>query len=129
GDSARPRASYADVNHVAEVLGFDLLRHRPADVRVVRIFYACEPRMQPDDGRIVSNLVNQALNGEPLTIYGDGEQTRSFCFVSDLIDGMIRLLRVEPNPRAPVNLGNPGEFTINQLAELVTNLAGRSVQV
>lgn len=122
-----PRACYDEGKRAAEALCFDFLRLRRADVRVVRIFNTYGPRMQPDDGRIVSNLVNQALNGEPLTIYGDGEQTRSFCFVSDLIDGMIRLLRVEPNPRAPVNLGNPGEFTINQLAELVTQLTGRSV--
>src|SRR5690606_3240156 len=110
-------------------LCFDFLRLRRADVRVVRIFNTYGPRMQPDDGRIVSNLVNQALNGEPLTIYGDGEQTRSFCFVSDLIDGMIRLLRVEPYLCAPANLGNPGEISINQLAEPVTELTGRSVPV
>jgi UDP-glucuronate decarboxylase len=75
--------------------------------------------MQPDDGRIVSNLIVQALSGKPLTIYGSGEQTRSFCYVSDLVDGLMALMSIDPNPGVPVNLGNPGEFTINELATLV----------
>jgi UDP-glucuronate decarboxylase len=82
--------------------------------------------MRPDDGRIVSNLVVQALTGEPLTIYGSGEQTRSFCYVSDLVKGLLALMAVEPNPGGPVNLGNPGEFTINELAALVVEKTGAS---
>ncbi len=124
-----PRACYDEGKRAAEALCFDFLRLDRADVRVARIFNTYGPRMQPDDGRIVSNLINQALNGKPLTIYGDGEQTRSFCFVSDLIEGMIRLLRVETNPAAPVNLGNPREFTINNLAELVVSQIGHPVSI
>jgi len=114
-----PRACYDEGKRAAETLCFDFLRAGRTDVRVTRIFNTYGPRMQRDDGRIVSNLIVQALAGEPLTIYGDGSQTRSFCYVSDLVRGLIALMRVEPNPMGPVNLGNPGEFTINQLAALV----------
>ncbi|ODN70098.1 UDP-glucuronic acid decarboxylase family protein [Methylobrevis pamukkalensis] len=115
-----PRACYDEGKRAAEALCFDFLRHDWADVRVARIFNTYGPRMQPDDGRIVSTLIRQALAGEPLTINGTGEQTRSFCYVSDLLDGLVALMEVDPNPRTPVNLGNPGEFTINELAELIT---------
>jgi UDP-glucuronate decarboxylase len=114
-----PRACYDEGKRAAETLCFDFLRAGRADVRVTRIFNTYGPRMQRDDGRIVSNLIVQALADKPLTIYGDGSQTRSFCYVSDLVRGLIALMRVEPNPIGPVNLGNPGEFTINELAALV----------
>lgn len=114
-----PRACYDEGKRAAEALCFDMLRAERVDARVVRIFNTYGPRMQPDDGRIVSNLIVQALSGAPLTIYGTGEQTRSFCFVSDLVSGLIKLMEVTPNPGVPVNIGNPGEFTINELAEMV----------
>lgn len=114
-----PRACYDEGKRAAEALCFDSLRAGDVDARVVRIFNTYGPRMQPDDGRIVSNLIVQALRNKPLTIYGNGEQTRSFCYVSDLVDGLTRLMNVSPNPRLPVNLGNPREFTIAELAELV----------
>jgi len=124
-----PRACYDEGKRAAEALCFDYLRLGRVDARIVRIFNTYGPRMQADDGRIVSNLVNQALNGEALTIYGDGEQTRSFCYVSDLIEGMIRLLRISENPGHPVNLGNPREFTINELVKLVARYTERNVSI
>ncbi|MBT9370878.1 UDP-glucuronic acid decarboxylase family protein [Rhizobium sp. CSW-27] len=114
-----PRACYDEGKRAAEALCFDMLRAGRADVRVARIFNTYGPRMQPDDGRIISNLLVQAIAGQPLTIYGTGEQTRSFCFVSDLVAGLMALMDVDVNPDAPVNLGNPGEFTINELAAMV----------
>jgi UDP-glucuronate decarboxylase len=119
-----PRACYDEGKRAAEALCFDMLRANRADVRVARIFNTYGPRMDPEDGRIVSNLVVQALRGEPMTIYGTGEQTRSFCYVSDLIAGLIALMDVAANPGVPVNVGNPGEFTINELAELVVAKTG-----
>jgi UDP-glucuronate decarboxylase len=119
-----PRACYDEGKRAAESLCFDYLRAGRADVRVARIFNTYGPRMQPDDGRIVSNLIVQALSRKPLTIYGSGEQTRSFCHVSDLVRGMIALMEVEPNPECPVNLGNPGEFTVNELSRLICELTG-----
>jgi UDP-glucuronate decarboxylase len=117
-----PRACYDEGKRAAEALCFDSLRTGQVDARVVRIFNTYGPRMQPNDGRIVSNLIVQALLNEPLTIYGSGKQTRSFCYVSDLVDGLIRLINVKPNPGVPVNIGNPGEFTIAELAELVRSM-------
>ena len=117
-----PRACYDEGKRAAEALCFDFLRLGRADARVARIFNTYGPRMQPDDGRIISNLVCQALAQKPLTVYGSGEQTRSFCFVSDMVAGLMALMAVEPNPGKPVNLGNPGEFTINELAKLVVEL-------
>jgi UDP-glucuronate decarboxylase len=119
-----PRACYDEGKRAAETLCFDLMRAGRVDARVARIFNTYGPRMRPDDGRIVSNLVVQALAGKPLTIYGTGRQTRSFCFVSDLVRGLIELMQAEPNPRAPINLGNPGEFTILELADLVLAKTG-----
>lgn len=119
-----PRACYDEGKRAAETLCFDMLRAGRVDARVVRIFNTYGPRMSPSDGRIVSNLIVQALRGEPLTIYGTGEQTRSFCFVSDLVAGLVRLMNVNPNPEAPVNIGNPGEFTIGELADLVLEMTG-----
>jgi UDP-glucuronate decarboxylase len=117
-----PRACYDEGKRAAETLCFDFLRLGRVDVRVARIFNTYGPRMRPDDGRIISNLIIQALSGRPLTIYGTGEQTRSFCYVSDLIDGLVALMDVEANPGSPVNLGNPDEFTVNRLASIVLDL-------
>jgi len=117
-----PRACYDEGKRTAETLCFDHLRIATADIRVARIFNTYGPRMDPADGRIISNLVMQALERRPLTIFGDGLQTRSFCYVSDLVDGLMRLMDVDPNPRQPVNLGNPGEFTILRLAALVRDM-------
>ncbi|WP_102961288.1 UDP-glucuronic acid decarboxylase family protein [Mangrovicella endophytica] len=119
-----PRACYDEGKRAAETLCFDYWRAGKADIRVARIFNTYGPRMQPDDGRIVSNLICQALAGAPLTIYGTGEQTRSFCYVSDLIAGLMALMEVQPNPGLPVNIGNPVEFTINELASLVLEMTG-----
>jgi UDP-glucuronate decarboxylase len=124
-----PRACYDEGKRAAEALCFDLYRAGRVDARVARIFNTYGPRMQPDDGRIVSNLIVQALRGSPLTIYGSGQQTRSFCYVSDLVRGLIALMEVDPNPGLPVNLGNPHEFTINELAEMVLALVPTSSRV
>jgi UDP-glucuronate decarboxylase len=114
-----PRACYDEGKRAAEALCFDLWRAGRVDARVARIFNTYGPRMRADDGRIVSNLIVQALRGEPLTIYGSGEQTRSFCYVGDLVAGLVALMEAPANPGAPVNLGNPGEFTILELARMV----------
>lgn len=124
-----PRACYDEGKRAAEALAFDYLRAGRVDVRVVRIFNTYGPRMQPDDGRIVSNLICQALAGKPLTLHGTGEQTRSFCYVSDLVCGIVSLMEATPNPARPVNLGNPGEFTIRELAEIVIRLTGSASPV
>ncbi|MGZ2433074.1 UDP-glucuronic acid decarboxylase family protein [Rhizobium sp. BK456] len=117
-----PRACYDEGKRAAEALCFDMLRAGRVDARVPRIFNTYGPRMQANDGRIVSNLIVQALSGKPLTIYGSGAQTRSFCYVSDLISGLIALMDLRRNPEVPVNLGNPGEFTINELAQMIRSM-------
>jgi len=119
-----PRACYDEGKRAAEALCFDHLRLGRTDARVARIFNTYGPRMHPDDGRIVSNFIVQALRGEPLTIYGGGEQTRSFCYVSDLVRGLRALADADANPGGPINLGNPGEFTIRELAAKVRELTG-----
>lgn len=124
-----PRACYDEGKRAAETLFFDYHRQHGMDIRVARIFNTYGPRMAPDDGRVVSNFVLQALRGEPLTIYGDGSQTRSFCYVSDLIDGFVRLMDNDKGVVGPVNLGNPGEFTMNELAEAVLEATGSSSSV
>ena len=111
------RSCYDEGKRIAETLCFDYQRMNDVEVRVARIFNTYGPRMLPDDGRVVSNFIVQALRGEPLTLYGDGSQTRSFCYVSDLIEGLIRLMNGDHT--GPINLGNPDEFTIRELAELV----------
>ena len=111
------RSCYDEGKRIAETLCFDYQRMNGVEVRVARIFNTYGPRMLIDDGRVVSNFIVQALRGEPLTLYGDGSQTRSFCYVSDLIEGLIRLMNGDHT--GPINLGNPDEFTIRQLAELV----------
>ena len=119
-----PRACYDEGKRAAEALCFDMLRHGRVDARVTRIFNTYGPRMREDDGRIVSNLICQALRGEDLTIYGTGSQTRSFCYVSDLVRGLVALMAVDPNPGQPVNLGNPNEISILELTDHVLRETG-----
>jgi len=119
-----PRSCYDEGKRCAETLFFDYHRQHRLDIKVVRIFNTYGPRMHADDGRVVSNFIVQALRGEDLTIYGDGRQTRSFCYVDDLIDALLRMMDTGPEFTGPVNVGNPGEFTMLQLAELVLKLAG-----
>jgi UDP-glucuronate decarboxylase len=123
-----PRACYDESKRVAETLFFDSARRRGVDIRVARIFNTYGPRMRPDDGRVVSNFIGQALAGEPLTIYGDGSQTRSFCYIDDLVEGLIRLMETDV-PAAPVNLGNPEEFTVRDLATRILALVGSDAGV
>jgi UDP-glucuronate decarboxylase len=118
------RSCYDEGKRCAETLFFDYHRQHNLEVKVARIFNTYGPRMHPEDGRVVSNFIIQALRGEPITIYGDGSQTRSFCYVDDLIEGLIRLMASPPEFTGPVNLGNPNEFTIRQLAEQVLALVG-----
>ena len=124
-----PRACYDEGKRAAETLTFDYARAGRADIRVARIFNTYGPRMRPDDGRVVSNVICQALAGEDITIYGDGSQTRSFCYVSDMVDGLMRLMDSEPSPGAPVNLGNPLELTVRDLVERVIRLTGTRSKV
>src|ERR1700674_4381597 len=119
-----PRACYDEGKRCAETLFFDYHRQHKLKIRVARIFNTYGPRMHPNDGRVVSNFIVQALKGEPLSIYGNGEQTRAFCYVDDLIEGLIRLMDASDEVTGPVNLGNPQEFTIRQLAEKVITLSG-----
>ncbi|MCC7643714.1 MULTISPECIES: UDP-glucuronic acid decarboxylase family protein [unclassified Janthinobacterium] len=116
-----PRACYDEGKRCAETLFFDYHRQSAVDIRVVRIFNTYGPRMHPNDGRVVSNFIVQALRGDPITLYGDGQQTRSFCYVDDLIEGMVRMMN-QTQEIGPMNLGNPAEFTIRELAELVLRL-------
>jgi len=117
-NSYGPRSCYDEGKRAAEALCYDYL-NLGVDARLVRIFNTYGPHMDPQDGRVVSNFINQALEGKPLTIYGDGSQTRSFCYVDDLISAIISMGRLRDNPRTPVNIGNPNEFTMKQLADLV----------
>ena len=124
------RSCYDEGKRVAETLMMDYHRQGGVDTRIVRIFNTYGERMLKNDGRVVSNFIVQALNGEELTIYGDGSQTRSFCYVSDLVDGIIRLMNAEANDiHLPVNLGNPGEFTMKELAEMVAKTTRKSITV
>lgn len=118
-----PRSCYDEGKRCAETLFFDYHRQHNVAIRVARIFNCYGPRMHPHDGRVVSNFVVQALQGEDITIYGDGSQTRSFCYVDDMIEAFVRLMN-QDETTGPVNLGNPGEFTIKQLAEMVLRLTG-----
>jgi len=119
-----PRACYDEAKRVAETLFFDYHRQHDLKIRVARIFNTYGPRMAADDGRVVSNFIVQALRGEPITIYGDGTQTRSFCYVDDLVSGLIALMDNTSSETGPVNLGNPGEFTMSELATLVLEMTG-----
>ena len=118
------RACYDEGKRCAETLFFDYHRQNGVNIRVARIFNTYGPRMHPNDGRVVSNFIVQALQGQPITIYGEGTQTRSFCYVDDLIDGFIRLMAAPDTVTGPINIGNPGEFTIRELAETVLRLTG-----
>ncbi len=123
-----PRSCYDESKRCAETLFFDYHRENKVDIRVIRIFNTYGPRMLADDGRVVSNFIVQAIKGNDITVYGDGSQTRSFCYVDDLIDGMIRMMEQEEFV-GPVNLGNPGEFTIMELAEKVIKMTGSSSKI
>ena len=114
-----PRSCYDEGKRVAETLFFDHHRQENINIKVMRIFNTYGPRMQKDDGRVVSNFVNQALGGSPITIYGDGTQTRSFCYVDDLIDGMYKLMQSKKEIIGPINIGNPDEFTMHELADKI----------
>lgn len=124
-----PRACYDEGKRCAETLFFDYHRERSVKIKIARIFNTYGPRMDPGDGRVVSNFIMQALTGQPITIYGDGEQTRSFCYVDDLIEGLIRLMASPDDFTGPVNIGNPGEFTILELAETILELTRSKSQL
>jgi UDP-glucuronate decarboxylase len=119
-----PRSCYDEGKRCAETMFFDFHQQFGVEIKVARIFNTYGPNMRPDDGRVVSNFIVQALSGDDITIYGDGSQTRSFCFVDDLIDGFLRLMASPPSFTGPVNLGNPAEFTVRELAEQVISLTG-----
>ncbi|MBT6657135.1 MAG: SDR family oxidoreductase [Proteobacteria bacterium] len=123
------RSCYDEGKRCAETLFFDYHRQYGLDIKVARIFNTYGPRMHPDDGRVVSNFIVQALKGDPITIYGDGSQTRSFCFVDDLVDAFLRLMKTDNEVTGPVNLGNSAEFTIAELAGLVVELVGSSSEI
>ena len=114
---------------MAETLFFDYHRQHKVDIKVIRIFNTYGPRMRSDDGRVVSNFIVQALRGDDITIYGDGKQTRSFCYVDDLVEGMVCMMNSRDGFTGPVNLGNPEEFTVLQLAELVIELTGSASKI
>jgi dTDP-glucose 4,6-dehydratase len=122
-----PRGVYDEAKRFAEAMVMAYHRYHGLDTRIVRIFNTFGPRMRPNDGRVVSNFIIQALRGEPLTVYGDGAQTRSFCYVDDLVEGIVRVC--ERGTPEPVNLGNPGEFTVRQLADRVLALTGSSSEI
>lgn len=124
-----PRACYDEGKRAAETLFFDYHRQHGVKIRVARIFNTYGPRMALDDGRVVSNFIVQALRGEDITIFGDGSQTRSFCYVDDLVEGFIRMMKTEKDSLGPVNLGNPGEFTMIELAEKVIGLTGSKSRI
>lgn len=124
-----PRACYDEGKRCAETLFFDYHRQHGLNIRVARIFNTYGPRMHPNDGRVVSNFIVQALRGEPITIYGQGTQTRSFCYVDDLITGFLSLMEAPDAVTGPVNLGNPGEFSIKELAEIVVDKVGSTSEL
>ncbi len=124
-----PRACYDEGKRCAETLFFDYHRQNNLNIRVCRIFNTYGPRMHPEDGRVVSNFIMQALRGEPLTLYGDGLQTRSFCYVDDLVDGIMGLMDAPDENTGPMNLGNPNEFTIRALAETIAEMTGAKSEI
>jgi UDP-glucuronate decarboxylase len=124
-----PRACYDEGKRCAETLFFDYRRQHNVRIKVARIFNTYGPRMHPNDGRVVSNFIVQSLRGEPVTIYGEGTQTRSFCFVDDLVEGLMRLMATPDEVTGPVNLGNPHEITVRELAERVIALCGENARI
>jgi UDP-glucuronate decarboxylase len=124
-----PRACYDEGKRCAETLFFDYHRQHKLRIKVARIFNTYGPRMHPNDGRVVSNFIVQALQGKPITLYGTGEQTRSFCYVDDMVDGLIRLMESDDDILGPINLGNPTEFTIRELAEKILALTSSNSQI
>ena len=124
-----PRSCYDEGKRCAETLFFDYYRQHDLEIKVMRIFNTYGPRMHPQDGRVVSNFIVSALKNEPLTIYGDGSQTRSFCFVDDLVEGMVRLMNSPGEVTGPINIGNPGEFTVKELADQVIELVGSTAGI
>jgi len=128
-NSFGPRSCYDEGKRSAETLFHDFHDRHGVDIRIVRIFNTYGPRMRADDGRVVSNFIVQALKGDDITVYGDGSQTRSFCYVDDLIEGFHRLMYSRKAIRTPVNLGNPGEFTVRELAEQIINMTGSSSRI
>lgn len=124
-----PRACYDEGKRAAETLFMDYYRMNRVNIRIVRIFNTYGPRMHPYDGRVISNFIRQALQGENVTVFGDGGQTRSFCYCDDLVDAMIRMMNAPDDFTGPVNIGNPGEFTILELAQLVIELTGASSKI
>ncbi|MGI6655804.1 MAG: UDP-glucuronic acid decarboxylase family protein [Desulfobulbus sp.] len=123
------RSCYDEGKRCAETLFFDYHRQHALEIKIVRIFNTYGPRMHPNDGRVVSNFIVQALRGEDITLYGDGSQTRSFCYVDDLIEGFVRLMASPKDVTGPINMGNPGEFTIRELAETVLKMVGGKSQL
>jgi UDP-glucuronate decarboxylase len=123
------RSCYDEGKRCGETLFFDYHREHGVEIKVARIFNTYGPRMHPSDGRVVSNFIVQALRGEPITIYGDGSQSRAFCYVDDLVDGLIRLMDSNPEVTGPINIGNPGEFTILELAEKVIKMTGSKSEI
>ena len=124
-----PRACYDEGKRCAETLFFDYHRQHKVPIKVIRIFNTYGPRMHPNDGRVVSNFIMQALRGEPITLYGDGQQSRAFCYVDDLVEGLIAFMNSPTAGTGPINLGNPGEFTIRHLAEEVLRLTGSASRI
>jgi UDP-glucuronate decarboxylase len=124
-----PRSCYDEGKRCAETLFFDYFRQHKLKIKLARIFNTYGPRMHPNDGRVISNFVMQALRDDDITIYGDGHQTRSFCYVDDLVDGLIRLMESPDDVSGPINLGNPSEFTIRELAELIIDLTGSASKI
>jgi UDP-glucuronate decarboxylase len=124
-----PRSCYDEGKRCAETLFFDYYRQHSLRIKVARIFNTYGPRMHPADGRVVSNFIIQALRGEPITIYGDGSQTRSFCYVDDLIEGFLRLMATGDEVTGPINIGNPGEFSMRELAEKVVSITGSRSEI
>ena len=124
-----PRGCYDEGKRCAETLFFDYHRQHQLNIRVARIFNTYGPRMHPNDGRVISNFIVQALKGEPITLYGDGNQTRSFCFVDDLVGGLMSLMDASDEVTGPINLGNPNEFTIKEIANKVISMTHSSSQI
>ena len=123
------RSCYDEGKRCAETLFFDYHRQHQLQIKVVRVFNTYGPRMHPNDGRVVSNIIVQALKGDEITLYGDGMQTRSFCYVDDLIDGFVRMMETDADVTGPINIGNPAEFTIRELADLILTLTGSKSRI